>query len=125
MKTRLLFVLPIAIMMMGCQSVSLRRDPEGLRESFLKERPLGTSMKEIEEWVKSKGWKDVAISYSKGFFRNTPFREATVGVKSITVTLGDYVSFPVGFTTMVVAYWGFNEKGELIDVWVNKSADAP
>ena len=82
-------------------------------------------MKEVEAWVKNKGWKNVRVSYTRGFFRNEPLNEATIGVKSITATLGDYVSFPVGFTTRVVAKWGFNDKGELIDLWVNKSADGP
>lgn len=125
MKITYLFFLLAAVSITGCQSVFLRRDEDGIRQSLLKEKPLGTPMKEVEEWVKTRGWKDVKVSYTRGFFRSARFTKdyATIGVKGITVTLGEYVSPPVGFATTVEASWGFNEKGELIDVWVHKSTD--
>lgn len=84
-------------------------------------------MQEVEEWVKAKGWKNVKISYTEGFFKNALLSKdwKTIGVKSITARLGEYVSFPVGFTTVVEASWGFNEEGKLIEVWVNKAVDGP
>lgn len=112
----------------GCQASLLRQDEGKIRESFLLEKPLGTSMQDVELWIRSKSWTNVKVSRSAGFFRdgNFPKGQSTVGVRSITAHCGSYISAStVGLNTDVVGSWGFNERGELIEVWIEKSVDAP
>ncbi len=76
-------------------------------------------MSEIERWLT----EEKKLKFTKvrtGFLKMDVVPTAVVGVKSIHVPLGEYRS---PMTTTVVAYWGFNERDELTDVWVWKKSE--
>ena len=108
----------IAALLLGSP---LKKDPQAIREELLREKPVGTSMGEIERWLT----KDKKLEFTKvktGFLKQDVVPTVVVGVKSIHAKLGEYRS---PLLTTVVAYWGFNERGDLIDVWVWKTTDGP
>lgn len=123
----LVFLLPVLLLASGCQTLSPRRSEEALRQSLLAEMPLGTPMETVEAWVGARRWQHVRVDREHGFFKNAPQTKdwATIGRKSITARLGDYVSFPVGLVTAVQVSWGFDEQGRMIAVHIVKSADGP
>jgi len=99
----------------------LKKDPQVIRGELLREKPLGTSMVEIERWL-TKEKKLELKKTNTGFLKQDVVPTVVVGAKSINAKLGEYRS---PLLTTVVAYWGFNDRGDLIDVWVWKTTDGP
>lgn len=116
-----------AVATIGCAAVGvlyssnpLRRNPVLIREKFLLDKPIGTPISEIEHWLAG----EKKLRYEKinaGFRKSYPPPPAVIGVQSIEANLGEYRTI---FVTSVVAYWGFDERGKLVDVWVRKTTDA-
>jgi hypothetical protein len=99
----------------------LKKDPQAIREELLREKPIGTSMSEVERWLA----KEKKLEFKKvktGFLKQDVVPVVVVGAKSINAKLGEYRS---PLLTTVVAYWGFSDRGDLIDVWVWKTTDGP
>jgi hypothetical protein len=71
--------------------------------------------------VNSHEWDLVFSNTSSGFFHQGVEPNKIIGNKSIRVSLGDYQNMP--FTTNVTVFWGFDNEGKLIDVWVWKTQD--
>jgi hypothetical protein len=73
-------------------------------------------------WIAVMGWQVGYPGTNNGFLKQEPGGPAhEVGASSICGRLGHY-SLP--FRTDVMAYWGFDTNGYLIDVWVRKDTDA-
>lgn len=123
---RLLFMsLATVLLSVGCfgsEVGTLRADPTKIRSRLLQSTPIGTSFEEVEAWVLRTQKLKPTVSMTAGFFKQEATGDSTVGVQSIRVTLGDYLSFPFLRTT-VVAFWGFDAHGRLIDVWIWKTRD--
>lgn len=118
------WLLIMAIFTAGCSTINpIRKSDLEITQALLREKPMGTKRSEIERWlVQDKKLKPT--SSPVGFYRTNPTPSRTVGAKSVHARLGEYLSFPP-LDTVVEAYWGFDDKDELIDVWVVKSVDAP
>ncbi len=108
----------------------LRWSQGHIRNNTLKLTPIGTSMENVVKIIESKEkWKIDNINYERGYRRpGTPNpadaalgRETIVGEKSIRVLIGEYRNI---FTTSVTVFWGFDENGKLIDVYVWKDKDS-
>lgn len=112
----------MAAFLAGCFVVMdpLRKPVEEIRGQLLREKPLGTSSVEIERWL-IVDKKLAPKRANTGYFTN---RGVTVGFSSISAGLGEYKTFSL-LAASVEAFWGFDEHGFLIDVWVRKSVDAP
>jgi hypothetical protein len=123
MKTCIVAIAGIGVICATLFSSSMRKDPSTIEQALLREKPLGTQMAEIERWL-AHDKKLAPTASNVGFLRQHPPPSRVVGVKSIKAKLGEYFSFPL-LRTSVVAFWGFNERGELIEVWVWKTIDAP
>jgi len=92
-----------------------------IEASLLSMAPIGSQKEEVLRALDGKGWGPVRAKKG-GFLKQEPPRPMEIiGVASIAVHLGDYGFF----RTSVDAFWGFDEKGKLIDVWVWKTTDAP
>jgi hypothetical protein len=111
-------ILLVVILVGGCSD--LRRNAEKIEASLLLLTPLGSSPEAVLEVVKAKRWKTAGYRLN-GFYRQRPKAEV-VGVSSIEASLGDYWFFPIG-TTNATAFWGFDENGRLIQIWVWKTTD--
>lgn len=93
-----------------------------IERALLREKPLRTTKAQIERWLLRE--KRLNPSSSQvGFLRQDPPPSRVVGVSSIKAKLGEYRRFPFQRIS-IVAYWGFDEKDELIEVWVWKTIDA-
>lgn len=102
-----------------------------IRNDIIRITPIGTSMDEVLEIANSnRKWKIRLINYEQGYVNyeiyipnkdpNFPMLEYTnpvVGEKSIRVYLGR--SWTFGHS--VLASWGFDSNGNLIDVYVRKT----
>lgn len=109
----------------------LRASEDVIRERILKATPTGTSMEEVIDIIDSQeAWELLWIDSDKGFsaqwthLNYTVHRDGRyiVGEKSIKVFLGEYFSLRT-FCTPVSVFWGFDEKGILVDVQAIKEAD--
>jgi len=107
----------------GCLSnLYLYRDAEAIRAHWLKETPLGTSIDDVEANLRSRGLSP-QVSKNAGFLKQEPGNTVVVGQQSIRLHLGTYRSSPFAFTS-VTAFWGFNERHQLIDIWIWKATDS-
>jgi len=123
-EKKVLYVLLIAIFAIIISVVviifsnPLRRSNERIRADMLKLTPIGTSMKDVIQVIESnKSWEwrgqyIANIGYSTDESLNN-----RIGSQSIRVTLGTYSH---GFIVYVLAFWGFDEDGILIDVHIRK-----
>ena len=102
---------------------SLRNDPTEIRDQLLKAKPLGTSIDEVDIWPRTEKRLNSTVSKTSGFLKQQQPGSSVVGKMSIKADLGVYKTW-FFFTTSVVAFWGFDEKGQLIEVWVWKTTDA-
>ena len=119
----LIVVLGVAIWL-GMFHTSLREGAEKLEGLLLLEKPKGTSFSEVERWLKDEKKLSPKLSREAGFLKQSTSGNSIIGKQSISASLGEYRSFPF-LRTSVMGYWGFDEAGKLIDVWVWKTTDAP
>ena len=69
--------------------------------------------------VARRGWRPV-YDEDKGFlFQQAGKPASVIGVSSIRAELGSYFDLP--FRTYITVFWGFDESGELMEVWVWKT----
>jgi hypothetical protein len=99
-----------------------RFDQHQLTRALYELTPLGTSYSDALARV-AKRFPSAQENEHVGFYRQDRTPATVVGVKSIHVLVGRYYQFPIG-TTYVEAYWGFDSRGKLIDIWVLKTTDS-
>ena len=99
----------------------LRRSEGYLTQYILELMPLGTEFDRVSEYIQAKKWLVSSASTEHGFLRQDGKRPFTVGAKHIRASIGEYQGFP--FIVDVTVFWGFDDKGRLIDVWVWKTAN--
>lgn len=109
----------------GNENGSLRKSPAAIREVLLSKTPIGSSINSTIAWLARDGHQKPLISKTSGFLKQEGSGNSVVGVQSVSISLGEYHSFPFGFTTSVEAYWGYDADGRLVDIWVWKTTDAP
>nr|WP_321398172.1 hypothetical protein [uncultured Desulfobacter sp.] len=101
---------------------NLRRSVEKIKASLYVETPEGDSFNEVLNKIKVKNLKP-NVSKTAGFLKQGGGAPETIGVSSIRVHLGDYWTFPFSRVS-VTAFWGFDHKGELIEIWIWKTTDS-
>jgi hypothetical protein len=90
---------------------------------LLQQTPLGTDFSAVKKVVRDKGWLDSNYIETHGFMKQESGESPQeVGVASIRGSLGSY---RLEWHIDVTAFWGFDTNGQLVDVWVWKTADAP
>ena len=99
----------------------LFRSEAGIRESLLSQTPIGTNSTEVRAYVDGHGWLVRNYVGHTGFLKQEfgKKKDEVVGVTSIQGNIGDYG--PMNIT----AFWGFDSKNQLIDIWVWRTFDAP
>ena len=113
----------------------MRRPMRMLRRHILQITPMGTSIDDVVDIINNKDdWRTVDRILGFGFAPLSPRQGPPaehlslpdlprVGVQSVSTFLGFYNSWYRFFgllTTSVDVFWGFNEDGELIDVFIWK-----
>lgn len=137
-KSLLAFVGLLVFLIIYIVSNPLIWSEDVIKARLLEDVPIGTSMEEAESYVKKKGWKVIYISEKDGFWdqrKSDPERyscrsggngrieygDCVVGDKNMRTELGEY---RIIFITSVTVFWGFDNQGQLIDIWVWKAIDA-
>jgi|GEM_PF-981483 len=96
----------------------LRRSEEAIRNNVLRQTPIGSTIEDVIQVIdnnESWSWwgRHIAdIGYPADATLNT-----RIGSQSIGVNLGKYSG---GFDVYVVAFWGFDDDGILLDVRIRK-----
>jgi hypothetical protein len=110
------------VMLAGCTTHTHRwKDNEAIRQDLLKLTPLGSSLEEVESNLRTKHFSP-RKSLNAGFIRRLDGKQEVVGAQSVWVDIGSYRT-GILETTSVCAYWGFNESGKLVEIWVQKYRD--
>ena len=88
---------------------------------FSRDTPLGTPSNDVRAFLEQRGWLDHNYAGTTGFYRQEPGEPPRViGVSSLHARLGYYY---LSLRTDVTAYWGFDDNGRLVDVWVRKTVN--
>ena len=116
----LLAVFALGLALMSCSLP--RRSEHSIRQRILRETPLGSTYSAVLDYAKKQGWP--VTEYSRGYeiqkFGKIPAR--VVGKRVIEGFLGEYRGLP--WTKAVICSWAFDEHNKLMDVFVEKQADA-
>ena len=97
----------------------LRKSAEKLTEDILTLTPMGTSVEDVIDVIKShKKWEWDGCIAPYGIRRSIYIIKLDSS-QSIEVKLGSYRN-PFPFVTGVFAEWGFDENSKLTDIWVYK-----
>jgi hypothetical protein len=108
----------------GAGSIGLRRSESVIRESILALTPLGSSPEAVLTLVQKEKWKNQAHNKRSGFLMQQHGKKSVVvGTTHIQAWLGHHWTFPF-LRTDVVAYWGFDADGRLVDVWIWKTINS-
>ncbi len=119
-------ILVVIILFDGIRSIlnPLTRSEEVIRDKLLQQTPLGSSMEDILQFVKKEALEVRYINYEHGFRYQGVGPTKYVGEKSMRVYFGYYRTINnVYLVTDVTVFYGFNDKEELIDIWVWKTVD--
>jgi hypothetical protein len=123
MKTYIIALIAITAIFLFFALNPLRRSATSIEDRLYRITPLGTSYETATNKL-SKDFGHISFSDKTGFMRHDwPAPPELVGTKSIEVYLGEYYQFPAG-KTGVAAYWGFDNKDRLIEIWVRKDTDS-
>jgi len=97
----------------------LRQPIEQIRVDLLEITPLGSSIEEVRRVIQNnEEWRWSGHIATVGFPTGPRSDDPHIGVRSIRVGLGGYANI---FSTGVVAWWGFDENDNLIDIRVQKN----
>lgn len=100
----------------------LRESREQIRQSFLKQTPIGSTTQEVVRQLRALGYEPQMTN--KGYLRQAPDEPMSViGTSSVRTELGGYCNLLL--FTSVTGFWAFDADGRLIDVWIWKVTDAP
>ena len=132
-RGRKIFIAVIALLFLawGISMIAdpIRRPRPMVRNYVLRLTPMGTDIDEVVRILENvEGWTIMFVDYNLGFTLPTapnPY-DTAIGNQSIRVFAGNYwpSNFPIiGLIqwTTVSIFWGFDEDGKLIEVYVRKS----
>jgi hypothetical protein len=94
---------------------------EQIRAQVLKKIPLGAKIAQVRAFCASEKLK-CNFSEDAGFLNQRTGK--IIGTKSAWAVLYERTEIPLTITSVAV-YWGFDGNGQLIDVWIWKTIDAP
>jgi len=136
MKLRVILSLLLIIALITTLQIlinPLRRSSENIRENILRLTPMGTDIHDVIDVIKGReDWRVRYISFEGGFVRpgppipewpvtETSAGHSVVGEQSIRVFIGSYRAWYKFFlATFADIFWGFDEDGKLIYVYVWK-----
>ena len=120
----IIFAVVVGLSIIGCSSVGLRRSDGKIHASLMALTPLGSTPEQVLAFVKQQGWRHSEYHPNTGFLKQERPEIEVVGASSINASLGDYHSSPF-LITNVSAFWGFDQKRRLIEIWIWRTTDGP
>jgi len=128
-----LSVIVALVILVPMFTTPMRRPHSVLRWQILRSTPIGTGMDDVIEFVEREyGWGSPGVSFDYGFAQISPGSRRPppahlgfpdhprVGVMSVSSYMGSYRNWFMFFVTSVTVFWGFDEDGKLIDVYIWK-----
>ncbi len=115
-----LFSFALGLALVSCSLP--RRSEQSIRQRILRDTPIASSYAAVLDFATKKGWP---VNEESGGFetkRIAQFPARVVGNRAIKAYLGGYQGLP--WRKDVNFYWAFDEHDKLIDVFVEKQADA-
>ena len=100
----------------------LQKSANRIREDILKFTPVGMSMDEVEIVIRAENWRIAEGSSERGYINpnpSLPIEQRIVGEKYIGADIG-ISRYLIILSQSIRVYWGFDEDGKLIDVYVTK-----
>jgi ABC-type glycerol-3-phosphate transport system permease component len=101
----------------------MRRPQEMARDYILRLTPMGTHIDDVVTIMERNGYGSLHVNLNSGFRTPPPSpHDARIGVMSASIGMGNYYLtwYRWFHTTEVGVFWGFDEDGKLIDVYVRK-----
>lgn len=113
----------ISILLIVTTGCGLYRSPERIRNSILRDVPLGSQEKDVFAYVERQRW-EIGSRFHGGFEKSEVGKAPTMveSDHSAQVHLGKYWLW---FRTDVEAFFAFDTESKLTEVYVRKTADAP
>lgn len=115
------FLLLIGVGILFLLSNPLRWPASCIHWYILKITPIHSELNAVKKVIDNKDWEIQSYSTDQGFYDQRKSPDKTTGAMHIEASLGDYQGIP--FEANVTVFWGFNDQGKLIDVWVWKTWD--
>jgi hypothetical protein len=116
----LLFVLAFGLAFTSCSLP--RRSESSIREQLLRDAPQGSSYSTILDYVKKRGWSVVEQPTGLETKNIGVQPNRVVGKRVIKAYLGGYRG--ISWWVDVNCFWAFDEHDKLIDIFIEKQADA-
>jgi hypothetical protein len=117
-------LVPMTLVAQSRMAMDWRRGSDAMARAFILSRtPIGTSMEQVDSLIEKEGWRYVRTDHTAGFVNNRVRPTRTVGSKHISASAGSFVGPPMAVHSTV--FWGFDDSGHLVDVWVRRIVDAP
>lgn len=91
------------------------------RDALLQQTPMGSSFEDVQVYCVKNSLK-CAQSSTAGYLNQDTGK--TVGVRSIWAVVKER-SYNPFMKTSISVFWGFDQDGKLLDIWVWKTTDAP
>jgi hypothetical protein len=124
MKGCVFFVAVLGLIaLMSCSSSLPRRSEQSIRQRILRDTPIGSSYVVVLDFAKKKDWPIIEQSAGYEIQEFGKAQGKIVGKRVIRAYLGGYQGLP--WRKDVDCYWAFDEHDKLIEVFVDKQADAP
>jgi len=116
----LFLAIAFAISFGGCSLP--RRSEHRIRQWILRDTPVGSAYNAVLDYAKNRGWPVVEQSAGYEIQEFGKAQGRIVGKHAVKAYLGGYRGLP--WHIDVDCLWAFDEHDKLIDVFVDKQADA-
>ena len=112
----------LALAVTGCiWTLSGCTSPERVRSDLLQQTPIGSTIEMVQDFCVKKQLV-CKRSDNSGYLNQD--NNVVVGTRSVWTTISRNSDRPM-IIRSVSAYWGFDENGRLLDIWVWITYDAP
>jgi len=107
--------------LLGCSP--LRKSEDVIKSDILSSVPYGSDISEVLVFLKANKYEIDEINRERGFSDQRTKPSKITGNMFIRAEFGEYRGYLL-FITSVTVYFGFDESGKLIDIWVWKTTDS-
>ena len=115
------FLATLMCLLWGCSP--LRKPEEVIKSDILTSVPYGSDISEILIFLKNNEYEIVALNEKSGFSDRRTKPSKIIGDMFIRARFGEYRSGLLSIVSVAV-FFGFDESGKLIDIWVWKTIDS-
>jgi hypothetical protein len=121
-KNLVTVVIVVATMILGWRMyIYIQYSESRIRSRVLTATPVGTAYEMVEAHIREQGWNITSSSLDHGFLDQRLSPPRPVGVMYLRAHVGFYFDL---LRKDITVFWGFDESGSLIDIWVWTTTDS-